>query len=173
MDDHSNRSRDNIAENHSNKAERIQIIRRTLRRQSICQPHAPLQPPAHSIMAGFAGFVNLTTATCNTGVPSERRMTIPLATDLNTTANTKEFQGKRFPCPNIGFAMGGAVSPKHQYQNSGDSTSSSTGSSGTGTSIGKLRSRWSDSNVMEAQRSIANRHSQEMGNDVILFPYHR
>ena len=69
-----------------NTAERIQMIRRTLRRQSTT--NAPIQPPKHSIMSGFAGFLNMTTATCNTGVPNERRMSIPVVVQDDSTKTT-------------------------------------------------------------------------------------
>ena len=128
-----------------NTAERIQMIRRTLRRQSTT--NAPIQPPKHSIMAGFAGFLNMTTATCNTGVPEERRMSIPVVIqdDENKTTDTPK---ARIPYSNLP-----PVELSKIYQNEdSDLTKSTPARSVCAGSIGKLRTRWSDSNVVVGKR---------------------
>ena len=124
-------------------SERIGIIRRTLRRVSVS--NAPVQPPKHSIMAGFAGFLNMTTATCNTGVPEERRMSIPIAVDEGPTGT--DSPKKNLPYSNLPPV---ALSTIRLQQDSFGSNSSSSGSICTA-GVGKLRTRWSDTNVIESK----------------------
>ena len=128
-----------------NTAERIQMIRRTLRRQSTT--NAPIQPPKHSIMAGFAGFLNMTTATCNTGVPEERRMSIPVVIqdDENKTTDTLT---ARIPYSNLPPVE---LSKTYQKEDSDLSKSDPPRSVCAG-NIGKLRTRWSDTNVVVGKR---------------------
>ena len=132
-----------------NTAERIEMIRRTLRRQSTSS--APIQPPKHSIMAGFAGFLNMTTATCNTGVPNERRMSIPVVVQ---DGDSKVCDSPKTVLP-YSYLPPIDLSPIYQEE---DSTFSSPSLPSTETSskvnIGKLQTRWSDSNVVLGKRRI-------------------
>lgn len=136
-----------------NAAERIEIIRRTLRRQSTS--NAPIQPPKHSIMAGFAGFLNMTTATCNTGVPTERRMSIPVV--INDEDN-KLTESPSISLPYSNLPPIGLSEPVSR-KDSVDSNSCLATSHGVG-GIGKLRTRWSDTNMFfnkgEQVRSSSN-----------------
>ena len=136
-----------------NAAERIEIIRRTLRRQSTS--NAPVQPPKHSIMAGFAGFLNMTTATCNTGVPSERRMSIPVVIN-DDDKKLPESPSISLPYSNLPPI---GVSEPVSGKDSVDLNSCMATSHGVG-GIGKLRTRWSDTNMFfnkgEQVRSSSN-----------------
>ena len=137
-----------------NTAERIEIIRRTLRRQSTS--NAPVQPPKHSIMAGFAGFLNMTTATCNTGVPTERRMSIPVV--INDEDN-KLTESPSISLPYSNLPPIGLSEPVSR-KDSVDLNSPLATSHGVG-GIGKLRTRWSDTNMFfnkdcEQVRSSSN-----------------
>ena len=136
-----------------NAAERIEIIRRTLRRQSTS--NAPVQPPKHSIMAGFAGFLNMTTATCNTGVPSERRMSIPVVIN-DDDKKLPESPSISLPYSNLPPI---GVSEPASRKDSVDLNSCMATSHGVG-GIGKLRTRWSDTNMFfnkgEQVRSSSN-----------------
>ena len=137
-----------------NTAERIEIIRRTLRRQSTS--NAPVQPPKHSIMAGFAGFLNMTTATCNTGVPSERRMSIPVVIN-DDDKKLPESPSISLPYSNLPPI---GVSEPVSRKDSVDLNSCMATSHGVG-GIGKLRTRWSDTNmffnkVEQVRRSSSN-----------------
>ena len=136
-----------------NAAERIEIIRRTLRRQSTS--NAPVQPPKHSIMAGFAGFLNMTTATCNTGVPSERRMSIPVVIN-DDDKKLPESPSISLPYSNLPPI---GVSEPVSRKDSVDLNSCMATSHGVG-GIGKLRTRWSDTNMFfnkgEQVRSSSN-----------------
>ena len=137
-----------------NAAERIEIIRRTLRRQSTS--NAPVQPPKHSIMAGFAGFLNMTTATCNTGVPSERRMSIPVVIN-DDDKKLPESPSISLPYSNLPPI---GVSEPVSRKDSVDLNSCMATSHGVG-GIGKLRTRWSDTNmffnkVEQVRRSSSN-----------------
>ena len=136
-----------------NAAERIEIIRRTLRRQSTS--NAPVQPPKHSIMAGFAGFLNMTTATCNTGVPSERRMSIPVVIN-DDDKKLPESPSISLPYSNLPPI---GVSEPVSRKDSVDLSSCMATSRGVG-GIGKLRTRWSDTNMFfnkgEQVRSSSN-----------------
>ena len=123
-----------------NTAERIEIIRRTLRRQSTS--NAPVQPPKHSIMAGFAGFLNMTTATCNTGVPSERRMSIPVVIN-DDDKKLPESPSISLPYSNLPPI---GVSEPVSRKDSVDLNSCLASSHEVG-GIGKLRTRWSDTNM--------------------------
>ena len=123
-----------------NTAERIEMIRRTLRRQSTSS--APIQPPKHSIMAGFAGFLNMTTATCNTGVPNERRMSIPVVVQDN---NSKGSDSPRLP---YSYLPPIDLSPIYQEDDSNFSSPSLPSTEPVKTNVGKLQTRWSDSNVV-------------------------
>ena len=136
-----------------NAAERIEIIRRTLRRQSTS--NAPVKPPKHSIMAGFAGFLNMTTATCNTGVPSERRMSIPVVIN-DDDKKLPESPSISLPYSNLPPI---GVSEPVSRKDSVDLNSCMATSHGVG-GIGKLRTRWSDTNMFfnkgEQVRSSSN-----------------
>ena len=131
-----------------NTAERIKIIQRTLRRQSTS--NAPVKPPKHSIMAGFAGFLNMTTATCNTGVPEERRMSIPIEIP-DDRPNVVENSKTILPYSNLPPVE---LSQVHEPRNSFGSNSSSSGSI-CASNVGMLRTRWSDSNVIESKRGVS------------------
>ena len=137
----------------TNAADRIEIIRRTLRRQSIS--NAPVQPPKHSIMAGFAGFLNMTTATCNTGVPTERRMSIPVV--INDEDN-KLTESPSISLPYSNLPPIGISEPVSR-KDSVDLNSPLVTNHGEG-GIGKLRTRWSDTNMFfnkgEQVRSSSN-----------------
>ena len=132
-----------------NTAERIEMIRRTLRRQSTSS--APIQPPKHSIMAGFAGFLNMTTATCNTGVPNERRMSIPVVVQGSDSKNS---DSPRTVLP-YSYLPPIDLSPIYQEEDSTFSSPSlpSTESSAKG-NFGKLQTRWSDTNVVVGKGHI-------------------
>ena len=131
-----------------NQAQRIEAIRRTLRRQSVSQSSVAKQPPPHSIMAGFAGFVNLTTATCNTGALNEDRMSIPL---IEQTSDSKSPTVSRKSKKTVSYSKFPRVSSSQVKQNESlaGSDSSSSASSGTGI-VARLRTRWSDPNVIDS-----------------------
>ena len=131
-----------------NTAQRIEMIRRTLRRQSTSS--APIQPPKHSIMAGFAGFLNMTTATCNTGVPMERRMSIPVVVQDD---DSKGSESPRTILP-YSYLPPMDLSPIYQEEDSNFSHPSLPSTGSVKGNIGKLQTRWSDSNVVVGNRRI-------------------
>ena len=131
-----------------NTAERIEMIRRTLRRQSTSS--APIQPPKHSIMAGFAGFLNMTTATCNTGVPNERRMSIPVVVQDNNSIGS---DSPRTVLP-YSYLPPIDLSPIYQEDDSNFSSPSLPSTETVKTNVGKLQTRWSDSNVVCGKNRI-------------------
>ena len=134
-----------------NTAKRIEIIRRTMRRQSTS--NVPIQPPKHSIMAGFAGFLNMTTATCNTGVPSERRMSIPVAVHEDNKKLNVDSPKTKLPYSSVQPYELSQISEQKDHILVNRSTSQTILSSGTG-GVGKLRTRLSDSSVVVGNRCI-------------------